>query len=71
MLDTKTPWSSIGIMGPLITMIVYGLNKKWPGAGITGAEVAALIDQAGVWVAGVLAIYGRWAATKQITMTGR
>ena len=71
MYDTKTPWSSLGIMSPLITMIVYLINKRWPTLGLGIPEVAALIDQLGIFVAGIAGIYGRWRATVQVTLSGK
>lgn len=68
MNDTKRPWSSLGIVAPAVTMIVYLVNMKWPGLGLGEGEVNNLIDQLGVFVAGATAIWGRWRATKEVTL---
>lgn len=70
MFETKSPLSSVGIMGPAITILVWGLNQAWPGLGLGVPEVSDLVDQFGVLAAGVLGIFGRWKATKQISLTG-
>ncbi len=68
MNDTKSPIKSVGIVGPIIGLAVMGLNWWKPGLGITEADIAPLIDGgAAVWTA-LTGIYGRWRATKQISL---
>lgn len=69
MNDTKSPLVSVGIMGPAISIIVLLLNQWKPGLGITGDDVSGVINDALALVAAATAIYGRWRATKQITLT--
>ena len=66
MNDTKSPFQSIGIMGPLVTMIVWGLNWKWPGLGIDEATIGQVIDKGALFVAALTGIYGRFRANKAI-----
>jgi hypothetical protein len=69
MNGTKPAIKSIGIMGPLIGLIVLGVNWKWPGMGITEADVAPVLELGAGLFAAVAGIWGRYRATKQVTLT--
>ena len=66
MNDTKNPLQSLGIMGPLVTMIVWGVNRWKPGLGIDEATVGAVVDNLAMVVATMLAVISRWRADKKI-----
>lgn len=66
MNDTKNPLQSLGIMGPLVSLIVWLVNKKWPGLGIDEGTVSTVIDQGAILVGTVTAIWGRVRATAQV-----
>lgn len=70
MTQTKNPLQSWGIVAPLAMLIVFFANQRWPGLGITDAEASGVIDAIDVALGGALAIWGRWKATKQVTLTG-
>jgi hypothetical protein len=68
--ETKSAAKSLGIVGPLVGLVVLGVNWWKPGLGLTEADVAPMIDAgATVWTA-VTGIIGRWRATKQVSITG-
>jgi hypothetical protein len=67
MNDTKNPLRSLGIMGPLVSLIVWGANKKWPGLGLDEGTVSMLIDQGAILVGTVTAIWGRWRASTKVS----
>lgn len=67
MNDTKNPLQSLGIMGPLVSLIVWGINKKWPGLGLDEGTVSMVIDQGAILVGTVTGIWGRMRATKAIS----
>jgi hypothetical protein len=69
--DTKNPLQSLGVMGPLISLVVIGLNMKWPGLGLTDADVGGIINNVFTVIGGVTGIYGRIRATSQVTITGK
>lgn len=69
MNDTKHPLQSLGIMGPVVAGLVYLANKYKPGLGLDAATIGPVIDQIDVLAGLVLAIYGRWRATAQISVT--
>jgi len=66
--QTKTPLKSLGIIGPLAAMIVLIANHIHPGLGLTDQEVAPAIDQIDALLGFATAIYGRWRATKQVSI---
>ena len=66
MNDTKSPFQSIGIMGPAVSMAAWLLNR-WLGIGVTGAELGQIVETAAPLVGMITGIYGRWRATKQIS----
>jgi hypothetical protein len=66
MNDTKNPLKSLGIMGPLVSLIVWGLNKWKPGLGLDEGTVSTVIDQGAILVGTVTAIWGRWRANTEI-----
>ncbi len=66
MNDTKNPLQSLGIMGPLVSLVVWLVNKKWPGLGIDEGTVSTVIDQGAILVGTVTAIWGRVRATSQV-----
>lgn len=68
--EAKNFLRSLGIMGPLVTLVVWVVNKRWPGLGVTPDLVIWTIDQGAVLVATVLGIWGRWRATKVVTLGG-
>ncbi len=66
MNGTKSPLMSLGMMGPLVSLIAFGLNKWKPGLGIDEATIGAAIDQGALLVGILTGMYGRWRATKAI-----
>ena len=66
MNDTKNPLQSLGIRGPLVSRVVWLVNKKWPGLGIDEGTVSTVIDQGAILVGTVTAIWGRVRATSQV-----
>jgi len=66
MNGTKNPLQSLGIMGPLVSLIVWGVNRWKPGLGIDEATVGMVIDQGAILVGTVTAIWGRLRASKAI-----
>jgi hypothetical protein len=68
MNDTKNPLRSLGIMGPLVSLIVWGLNKFMPGLGLDEATVGIAIDQGAILVGTLTAIWGRFRATTEIKL---
>lgn len=66
MNDTKNPLQSLGIMGPLVSLIVWGINKWKPGLGLDEATVGTVIDQGAILVGTITGIWGRLRATKAI-----
>lgn len=67
MNGTKSPLASIGIMGPALTLLVYIVNKFVVKADvITENDLTLLIDQGAIIVGTILAVYGRYRATKEI-----
>ena len=69
MLDSKHPLQSIGIMGPAIGLVVFAVNQWKPGLGLTNADVSGLVDQIDLVISSVIAIYGRWSATKEVSVS--
>jgi hypothetical protein len=69
MPDTKHPLKSLGIMGPALAILVLIVNHIHPGLGLTTDELAPVIDDLDALVGFGIAIYGRWRATAQISMT--
>ncbi len=67
MNDTKNPLQSLGIMGPLVSLVVWGLNNWKPGLGIDAATVGVVIDQGAILVGTATAIWGRWRATSKVS----
>lgn len=65
-METKSPLKSLGIVGPLVALAVFGVNQFFPGLGLTEAEVSGLVDQVSLVAGALLGIYGRWRATKRI-----
>lgn len=70
MNDTKNPLQSLGIMGPLVSLIVWLVNKKWPGMGLDEGTVSTVIDQGAILVGTVTGIYGRMRASTQVKVGG-
>lgn len=72
MNDTKSPLTSVGIMGPVAALVVMGLNQfVFKGNVITDADATTIINEVAGLFAAVTGIYGRWKATKQVTLTGK
>lgn len=71
MNETKPAYQSVGIMGPLIGLVVFICNRAWPGLGITDTDVAPMVDAGSAIFTGLTALYGRYAATKQVSLTGK
>lgn len=70
MNGTKSALKSLGIMGPLISLIVLGINWKWPAFGLTEGDIVPVID-AGATLFGLLTgMIGRWRATRAVSLTG-
>lgn len=68
MNDTKPAIASLGIMGPVVSLIVMAVNQFWlKGNYITDADVTTIINEVAGIVAAVTGIYGRWKATKAIS----
>lgn len=67
--DTKHPLKSLGIMGPLISILVLLLNQWKPGLGINDADAASIVNNASALIGAITAIYGRWTATQKISLT--
>jgi len=65
-METKSPLKSLGILGPLAGLVIFAVNWKFPGLGLTEAEVSGLIDQVALIAGALLGIYGRWRATTRI-----
>lgn len=66
MNDTKNPIQSLGVMGPAVSLVVLGLNWKWPGLGLDEQTVGAIINQAATLFGLLTGIYGRMRATTQV-----
>ena len=71
--QTKPAITSIGVMGPAISLVVLLANQFYPGLGLTPELVGGLvnnigqvIDLASGTVAALSGIYGRWKATRAI-----
>ena len=71
--QTKPAITSIGVMGPAISLAVLMANQLYPGLGLTTELVGGvvqnlgqIIDLASGTVAALTGIYGRWKATRQI-----
>ncbi|HEX3064047.1 MAG TPA: hypothetical protein VHQ39_01140 [Dongiaceae bacterium] len=72
MSETKPAFASIGVMGPAISLAVMALNSwVFKGNIVTDADVTTVINEIAGIVAAVTGIYGRWKATRQVTLTGR
>jgi hypothetical protein len=70
MTETKNPLQSLGIMGPLVTMVVWLINWKWPGIGIDEATIGAVIDKGALFVIAFTGVYGRYRARSVIKPFG-
>lgn len=70
MNDTKNPLQSLGIMGPLVSLIVLAVNWKWPGLGMDEATAGSLINQIASVVGLLTGMYGRMRATTQVKVGG-
>ncbi len=68
MNETKSPLTSIGIMGPVAALLVLTANHIYPGLGLTDADVSNVFDLGSALFAALTGIYGRWKATKQIAI---
>lgn len=68
MTDTKNFLTSLGIMGPLVALVVWGANHFFPGLGLLEADVSGIIDGIATVVGLVTGIYGRFKATKIVTL---
>lgn len=68
MPEQKSALASIGIMGPMVGLAVYLLNRWIPGLGLEQREVDDIIKQAGPVVIALVAIYGRYTATRQVAL---
>lgn len=68
MIETKWFIKSTGIMAPLISLFVVGSRYLF-GIEIAEAEVADAIDKVILAAGAVLAIWGRFRATSQVTVT--
>lgn len=67
MNGTKKFYASLGMMGPLVSLIVLGLNNfVFKGTVITEADVTELVNQVTVLSGMLSAMWGRYKATKQI-----
>jgi uncharacterized membrane protein len=72
MTDTKPAYTSIGVMGPFIARVVMGLNQfVFKGSVITDSDATTIINELAGLFAAVTGIYGRWKATKIVTLTGK
>ena len=72
MNDTKSPLASIGIMGPLLGIAVMLLNTYFfKGSVITDADTTTIINEGSLLLGALMGIYGRWKATKTVTLTGK
>lgn len=73
MEGTKSPLTSLGIMGPAIGIIVWVLNQFVfkGGEGVSVSEVSEIVDKGSMIFTAVTAIWGRWKATKKVTATGK
>jgi hypothetical protein len=73
MNDTKNPLQSLGILGPLVGVIVWAANNFLfkSGDGVTVNEVTQIINYGSMIFTAVTAIYGRWRASKKVTLTGK
>lgn len=69
---TKSALTSLGIMGPLIGGIAYVLNNFVFKAEVITAEDGPNLVNAGIALWTVFtAIWGRYRASKKVTLTGR
>lgn len=72
MNDTKSIFTSVGIMGPAISLIVMGLNSfVLKGGYITDADTTTIVNEVAGIVAAVTGIWGRYRATKVTTLSGK
>lgn len=72
MNDTKSAVTSLGIMGPFAALLVMGLNTfVFKGNIITDADATTIINELAGLFAAVTGIWGRWRATKVVTLTGK
>jgi hypothetical protein len=69
MIDRKHPLQSIGVMGPAIGLVVFAANQFKPGLGLTTADVGGFIDHLDLVISSIIAIYGRWSATKEVSIS--
>lgn len=67
--ETKNPLASLGVMGPLVGAIAWGLNTFIFKAEIILAEDSVNLVDAGIgfWTVAT-GIWGRWRATKRIAV---
>jgi peptidoglycan hydrolase-like protein with peptidoglycan-binding domain len=72
MEDTKKPWASLGITGPLLGLVVYGINTALGASdAVQPSDVTKLIDGGSIVWTVVTAVWGRWRATKSISLSGQ
>ncbi len=72
MSSTKSPLASIGIMGPAISLAVMALNQfVFKGNVVNDGDVTTLVNEIAGIAAALSGIYGRWKATKQVTLSGK
>ena len=62
----KSPFKSVGIMGPLVALVVYAVNQFFPGLGLTEVETSTIVDQVSLVAGAVVGIYGRYRANTAI-----
>jgi hypothetical protein len=69
MFDVKHPLKSIGVMAPLVSLVFAIINHFKPGLGVTSEDVGQILEQVDIVLGLCLAAYGRWNATKQISLS--
>jgi hypothetical protein len=67
MTEIKSPFRSVGIMGPLVSLIVWATGN-FAGFEVSESEVAGVFDSACMIAATVTGMYGRWRATTQVSL---
>lgn len=63
---TKSPLRSLGIMGPIAGLIVWGANQLLGPGVIDDATVSEAIDAGATLFAVLTGVIGRWRATQAV-----
>ena len=64
---TKGPFSSLGVMGPVVGMVVYVLNARYGAGVLPDADAVSIVQNLSLAFTGLTGVWGRIRAVKKVS----